>query len=73
MGLPLTTDEKLLGEDKTVIRKINDTIVMTIRKKIKYMAYVQKCLQNHSILSMRYIEEDGRPILKVELEPKTNE
>ena len=73
MGLPLTTDEKLIGEDKTVIRKSNDAIVMTIRKKLKYLTHIQKCLQNHSVLTMKYVEEDGRPFLKVELEPKQNE
>lgn len=73
MGLPLPSSNHIIAKDETVIRKSNDSIVMTIRKKLKYLHRIQECLNNHSVLSMVYVEEEGKPILKVELEPKHEE
>ena len=71
MSLPLPTSEDVIAEEKTMIRKSNDVWVLTIRKGIAKLKSVVNA-RNH-ILNVKVVRENGKPILKVELEPKQNE
>lgn len=64
----MSTQENVIAEEKTMLRKSNDVWVLTIRKGIAKLRAVVNA--RNQLLDVKVVLENGKPILKVELEPK---